>query len=280
MLEFVKELHYNIIMLVSHESPISILDHSRHYNDYEYALVHLFETHPKYYNFFKTSLSLGREVMLDNSIFELGTAFDSVKFADYINELKPTYYIVPDVLEESKATMESFWSFITEYEDLPGLKVGVVQGKTYDEIIACYEFMVGYADYIAISFDYSFYQVIGIATSDNPERAKLERMCDGRQKLINMLIADGIWDHTKPHHLLGCSLSKEFSHYANIKSIRSVDTSNPVVAGIVGQRYLKEIGLYNKPKVLLADLIDAELTADQMNDVIYNVEEFKNICNA
>lgn len=280
MLEFNKELHYNIIMLVSHESPISILDHSRHYNDYEYALVHLFETHPKYYNFFKTSLLLSREVMLDNSIFELGTSFDSGKFADYINELKPTYYIVPDVLEESKATMTSFWSFINEYQDLPGLKVGVVQGKTYDELITCYEFMAGYADYIAISFDYSFYQVIGRATSDDPERAKLERMCDGRQKLINMLIADGIWEHTKPHHLLGCSLAKEFSHYANIKSIRSVDTSNPVVAGIVGQRYLKEIGLYNKPKVLLADLIDAELTADQMNDVIYNVEEFKNICNA
>jgi hypothetical protein len=278
MLEFNKELHYNIIMLVSHESPISILDHSRHYNDYEYALVHLFETHPKYYNFFKTSLTLGREVMLDNSIFELGTAFDSDKFADYIHELKPTYYIVPDVLEESKATMESFWSFTNDYQMVPGLKVGVVQGKTYDELIACYEFMAGYADYIAISFDYSFYQVIGRATSDNPEQAKLERMCDGRQKLIDMLIADGIWEHTKPHHLLGCSLAKEFSHYANIKSIRSVDTSNPVVAGIVGQRYLKEIGLYNKPKVLLADLIDAELTADQMNDVIYNVEEFKNIC--
>ena len=264
-------------MLVSHESPISILDHSRHYNDYDYALVHLFETHPEYYTFFKSSLSLGREVILDNSIFELGTAFDSEKFAGYIYELKPTYYIVPDVLEEGKATMTSFWSFITKYEDLPGLKVGVVQGKTYDELIACYEFMVGYADYIAISFDYSYYQIIGRATNYNPERAKLERMCDGRQKLINMLIADGIWDHTKPHHLLGCSLAKEFSYYPNVKSIRSVDTSNPVVAGIVGQRYLREIGLYNKPKVLLADLIDAELTADQMSDVIYNVEEFKHI---
>jgi hypothetical protein len=216
--------------------------------------------------------------MLDNSIFELGTAFDSDKFADYIHELKPTYYIVPDVLEESKATMESFWSFTNDYQMVPGLKVGVVQGKTYDELITCYEFMAGYADYIAISFDYSFYQVIGRATSDNPEQAKLERMCDGRQKLIDMLITDGIWEHTKPHHLLGCSLANEFSYYSNVKSIRSVDTSNPVVAGIVGQRYLKGIGLYNKPKVLLADLIDAELTADQMSDVIYNVEEFKNIC--
>lgn len=281
MLEFVKELHYNIIMLVSHETPISILDHSRHYNDYDYALVHLFDTHPKYYSFFKTSLNLGREVMLDNSIFELGKAFNSDKYADYINELKPTYYIVPDVLEDYKETRTSFYHFTREYEDLPGLKVGVVQGKTYDELVECYKFMSDFADYIAISFDYSYYQIIGRSTNGDPERAKLERMCDGRKKFISMLIEDGIWDWQKPHHLLGCSLAKEFGEcngYTRVSNIRSVDTSNPVVAGIVGQRYLKGIGLYNKPKVLLADLIDAELTAEQMNDVIYNVEEFKNIC--
>ena len=62
-------------MLVSHETPISFLDKSLRYNDYDYALVHLFETHPEYYSFFKRMLSMGREVLLDNSIFELKTAF-------------------------------------------------------------------------------------------------------------------------------------------------------------------------------------------------------------
>ena len=57
-------------MLVSHESPISMLDESRSYNDYDYALVHLFEKEPEYYNFFKVSKTLGREILLDNSIFE------------------------------------------------------------------------------------------------------------------------------------------------------------------------------------------------------------------
>ena len=64
-------------MLVSHETPISFLDESKSYNDYDYALVHLFETHPEYYSFFKSSLLEGREVLLDNSIFELKEAFDS-----------------------------------------------------------------------------------------------------------------------------------------------------------------------------------------------------------
>ena len=68
-------------MLVSHESPISMLEKSRDYNDYDYALVHLFESHPKYYDFFKESLLMDRDVLLDNSIFELGEAFDNAKAA-------------------------------------------------------------------------------------------------------------------------------------------------------------------------------------------------------
>ncbi len=60
---------------ISHESPLSMLDISRTYNDYDYALVHLFEKHPSYYQFFEDSLRQGRTVLLDNSIFELGTFY-------------------------------------------------------------------------------------------------------------------------------------------------------------------------------------------------------------
>ena len=264
-------------MLIAHEAPISILEKIRDITDIQYALVHLFDTHPNYLNFFKLSLNLGREVLLDNSIFELGVAFDSERYVEYIYELKPTYYIVPDVLEDSNATIEAYTNFTTDYQMVPGLKIGVVQGKTYDELVKCYKFMADHADYIAISFDYSYYQLTGKSTSMDPEQAKLERMCDGRQKFIDALIVDGYWDKRKPVHLLGCSLAREFASYKYVTNIRSVDTSNPVVAGITGSRYLKNIGLFHKPKVLLADLIDTELTSDQMNDVLYNVEEFKHI---
>ena len=266
-------------MLVSHETPISFLEESREYNDYDYALVHLFETHPEYYSFFKCSLSMGREVLLDNSIFELKTAFDPEKFAKYVEELKPTYYVIPDVLEESLRTIGAFTSFRKNYSKLPGLKIGVVQGLTYQQLVDCYRYMSDYADYIAISFDYSWYQTVGY--SKNPgkgiRRANLERMCNGREFLIRKLISDGHWNHNKPHHLLGCSLAKEFKNYKDIKSIRSLDTSNPIVAGIKGRRYYKNIGLLGKPTIMLADLIDHEVTADQVTDIVHNVKEFKNL---
>ena len=258
-------------MYISHESPISFLEESRSYNDYDYALVHLFETHPEYYNFFKNSIKMGRQVLLDNSIFELGEAFDPDKFATYARELKPSFYIVPDVLEDGYATMESFQSFTTKYPDLPGLKIGAVQGKTYDEIIDCYRYMSDFADYIAISFDFSYYLVTGRG------KTKLERWCDGRRRLIEQLKSDGIWNKNKPHHLLGCSLAKEFKHYIGDKSIRSVDTSNPVVAGIKELRYNGDLGLQEKPSIMLADLIDHDVTDSQKEDILYNTEQFKEI---
>ncbi len=119
-------------MLVSHESPISILDASQSYNDYDYALVHLFETHPEYYKFFKRSLAAGREVLLDNSISELGESFDPNKYRKDAEELNPTFYIVPDVLEDSAGTIRSWLQFLLNgTPEVDALKIGVVQGNSY-----------------------------------------------------------------------------------------------------------------------------------------------------
>ena len=232
---------------VSHESPISILDQSVSYNDYDYALVHLFDTHPEYYQFFKKSLARGRQVLLDNSIFELGKSFEPAKFAKYVEELKPSFYIVPDVLEDAYETVKSFADFTKQYPTLPGIKIGAVQGKTYDELVDCYKYM---------------------------------SECNGRQNFIQDLINDGVWNWSKPHHLLGCSLAKEFRYYVDkVPNIRSCDTSNPVVAGIKGIRYNGDLGLQDKPSQKLADLIEHKVNDKEIIDIVYNAYMFKKIIN-
>ena len=80
-----------------------------------------------YYSFFKCSIAEGREVLLDNSIFELGTAFDSEKFAKYVEELKPTYYVVPDVLETIAI---SFFAILFIKEDFPTLAIPTIATST------------------------------------------------------------------------------------------------------------------------------------------------------
>ena len=268
-------------MLVSHESPISILEESKSYNDYDYALVHLFETQPDYYNFFKRSLLAGREVLLDNSIFELGEAFDSTKYIKYITELNPSFYIVPDVLQNAEATMSSWKKFFLNYGgDLNGrIAIGVVQGNSYQELVDCYKFMSDHADYIAISFDYDWYNQVTYSNRSG-RLGELDRWAAGRQHLINRLADDGVWNNTKPHHLLGAAVAREFRSYVPIADelgIRSIDTSNPVVAGLLGYRYMANQGLNHKPSQLLADMIASDVNEDQMDNVLYNTQQFKKI---
>lgn len=256
---------------VSHESPLCLLEQSRTYNDYDYALVHLFEEIEEYYCFFKESLLRGREVILDNSIFELGKAFDSDRFAYWIEKLKPTIYIIPDVLEDSEGTLSNLYNWIDKYSNLPGLKMGVLQGKTYEELVKCYRELDKSCDCIAISFDYSYYNEI---SSGN----ELLNWMRGRQLLIDQLVKDNIINFDKKHHLLGCSLPQEFSYYSKYPFIHSLDTSNPIVHGIKNITY-KSFGLENKEKIKLVDLIHSDLDDDQLSVIEYNIKKFKQLVN-
>lgn len=262
-------------MLISHESPRCMLEESRSYNNYCYALVHKFNEDNEYYNFFKDSLKQDRVVYLDNSLFETETMFDHNEFAKYVKELgivnpEKFYYIIPDVLEEKDKTIDSFIEFKKHHPSLPGKSIGVVQGKSYEEIKECYKFMSDNADMIAISFDYSYYLKLR-----PDERNKFFSWMFGRQTLIDMLIEDGIWNFEKPHHLLGCGLPSEFKYYKDNKSIVSCDTSNPIVMGMLGHRYDEINGLDFKESIKLVDLFEAKLDDKQLDNIYHNIKVFR-----
>ena len=261
---------------IAHEAPLDIFEEVQRLTDYDYALVHLLEQNGRYRDTFERAIKRGREVILDNSIFELEEAFEADRFALWVERLKPTWYIVPDALEDAYETIAKMEDWNNKGLGYAGSgKIGVVQGKTYDEIVDCYNYMnnEGEVDMIAISFDYSWYETIAFSNVS----CKLEQQTKGRQRFIDMLIQDNIWNSSKPHHLLGCSLAQEFKYYKDVEGIRSVDTSNPVVAGLLGKRYYKNIGMLNKPSTLLADLINSEVNDEQKADILYNVAEFKKL---
>ncbi len=262
---------------VSHEVPISLLEKSRSFNDYDYALVHLFEEHPEYYAFFEESLKMGREVILDNSIFELGTAFDTERFVYWIEKLKPTYYIIPDALEDSRNTLINAKEFLDNHKDLPGTPIVVAQGETYEDLVHCYKFLDKKYNFpfLALSFDYSFFHEIAKGMVLEVEN-KYQGMMLGRQFVLEKMLREGVINTSKPHHLLGNSLPQEGLGYQQKKYdwIKSVDSSNPIVHGIKGIRY-KEFGLSNKESIKLADLIDHKVTDWELEDIHFNVTKYK-----
>jgi nitrate reductase NapAB chaperone NapD len=253
---------------IAHEAPKSIFKEVEEVTDYSYALVHLFVEDPEYLALFKQAKEDGREIILDNSIFELEEAFDAEKFAGWVLELRPDWYIVPDALEDAKKTCSQMAEWNMRYKDLPGKKIGVVQGKTYEQIKSCYEYMdkIANVDMIAISFDYSYY------TESFPHPNKLVSWAMGRAKLLGDLLRDGIINTNKKHHLLGCSLPQEFSLYSQYDWIYSLDTSNPVVHGIKGIEY-REDGLWSKESQKLFELINHKVK--DTNIILYNINKFK-----
>lgn len=258
-------------MKVSHEVPLSLLEDSLGFNDYDYCLVHKYLEDEVYAEFYRDSLKLGRTVYLDNSLFELGEMFSHEEFAKVVEELggiNPDnfYYIVPDLMNEREPTELSWVSFTYKYPDLPGKTMGVVQGDSYEEMKRCYQFMSKRADMVAISFGYKYFSE---GTSDLPKA-----WMQGRQRLIKRFIQEGIINYNKPHHLLGCGLPQEFKDYTDDKFIVSCDTSNPVVHAIKGIEYSIN-GLDGKESIKLVDLFDTSKDKIDMNILNKNLEIFK-----
>lgn len=258
-------------MKIAHEAPLSIFDKVQDITDYDYFLVHLFEENKKYLDKAHECVSKGRETILDNSIFELGHAWNADRFAHWVEEMKPTYYIVPDVLDDCDKTINSFESFTKQYSNLPGKTIAVAQGSTYNDLVLCYNYLVNddRVDKIALSFDNPFFQ-------EYEGGNKYFKMMYGRQDTLSKMLADNIINTNKPHHLLGCGLPQEFKEYTKYDWIDSLDTSNPVIHGIKDIWYTAK-GMTNKESVKLYTMMDDDVTK-HWPAINYNIKQFRQFC--
>lgn len=258
-------------MKIAHEAPLSIFDKVQQLTDYDYFLVHLFEENVAYLEKAHECVKVGRETILDNSIFELGTAWNADKFAYWVNKMRPTYYIVPDVLDDCDRTIDSFERFMKQYDDLPGKTIAVAQGKTYNDLVLCYNYLKSddRVDKIAMSFNHPFFQEYG---GEN----QYYKMMNGRQHTINKMLQEGVIDTNKPHHLLGCGLPQEFKAYKDYDWIDSLDTSNPVIHGIKGMWYDSQ-GLTDKQSVKLYTMMNDDVY-DKWGIIEYNIKTFRSFC--
>jgi hypothetical protein len=140
-------------MKVSHEVPKCLLNNSPEFNDYDYCLPHLLDKDKHYLKYFREAKAKGRYIIMDNSLHELGEAYDHDRLMHWINELEPDEFIVPDVWENKTQTLVNakHWKQFTYPEKTT--PVAVVQAKSYGEAYECYH-LLKELGYEKIAFSY------------------------------------------------------------------------------------------------------------------------------
>jgi hypothetical protein len=261
---------------ISHEVPLCLLEESLQFNDYDYCLPHLMDENEEYKQFFLKSKASGRHIMMDNSLHELGQPYSEDRLFYWLDGLKPQEFFVADYWEDKTQSVVSARKWIHWQRNYPNTTfIAVVQGKSYGDVAECYQTYkdLGYKK-IAFSYGASYYNDVCPHPNKNLGKAL------GRIQVISKLLDQGIISKKDSIHLLGCSVPQEFTHYRDNWEpgmINSVDTSNPIICGALGIRY-NEIGLLEKPANKIEEFMESNLE-DKLEDIKYNVQRFRNLCN-
>lgn len=256
---------------VSHEVPRCLLKASLEFNDYQYCLPHLLDQDNVYRKHFYDFKKSGGYIIMDNSLHELGEAYDHERLMFWVNELEPDEFIVPDVWMDEVATIQNAKEWIKLSYPKNTTPVAVVQSTSFKEAEECYLALkkLGYKK-IAMSYGASWYAEK--FPEFNTDKAKMM----GRISAVKQMFYNGTIKKDDRVHLLGCSLPQEFGWYENCSYIESIDTSNPVMAALEGIQY-EEFGLEFKPKANMNDYFDIDPKQVNLKLVLHNVETFKKI---
>jgi hypothetical protein len=206
---------------------------------------------------------------MDNSLHELGHAYDKSRLLHWINELKPNEFIVPDVWQDTTQSIVNARAWIQVELPKEVTKVAVVQAQNFLDAMLCYQ---TYKDlgYKKIAFSYGAEYYLDHSSHPNKNIAKSL----GRIQVVSKMYEIGAIMKKDRVHLLGCQVPQEFSWYKDMPFIETIDTSNPIMATLDGIQYGRN-GLTEKPK---ANMNDHFYTTDlDYNLLDWNLRMFRKL---
>lgn len=279
------------------ELPKCMLDFEKALNDYDFVLYHQYLKDDKYRNhYLKTRVSDPERIMiLDNSAYEFfvsGEKFVKDDFIRVIKELKPDYYIVPDVLMDKDKTLENFFEWLPIIDTIDcSVPYFVPQGRLVDEFVTCITKMYIEIDRLnkeghviekrfCIPFHNDFFRdeicdykrfsrFIRPDIKEEKDITVDERYAIGRMTLMDEMVRR--FSDCK-FHMLGSHNPREIRMYANMPEIESIDTGYPVKLAIEGVRYGEET---SKPNIIIDDFYNQKLDHQIQALIADNIAKMK-----
>ncbi len=257
-------------MKISHEVPRCLLTASTEFNDYDYCLPHLLDQDEEYKQYFIDARDKGRYVIMDNSLHELGEAYDYDRLRYWVNELEPNEFMVPDVWMNCHQTAAQAKYWLQFKFPKKTKKIAVIQGEDKNQAYLCASLLEGLGyDKLCVSYGATWYNDFFPHTNVDMGKAL------GRVRFVQGLLKLSQLKDIK-YHLLGCSIPQEFGWYDNHPQIESIDTSNPIMAALEGTLY-DENGLTSKPKANMNDHFDIKFEDIQYENILHNTTLFREI---
>ena len=280
-------------MKINSELPLCLLSQNNDINEYDFVLFHLYISNKDYRNYYRNQRILfpGRLMILDNSAYEFfvkGEELDFDKYVEVILELKPDFYILPDVLMDKDKTLRGAMDFESKYastimkKSLNIQPLAVAQGNSKKDLVECLDKYRNWRFHnVAIPFHNRFFYEMGKVVPSAVQKTFTDiygtpvtddhLYAMGRVRFI--LESNWRFEDFAHVHLLGshCPFEKLFYKELNITTM---DTGYPVKCALEGYELGKEP---HKPNVIIDEFLDKELDKGTKQLIRENVLKFRHL---
>ena len=275
-------------MKIAHESPLALLEESKLFNDYDYAVAPLLNGDTSYYEFFVESLKKGREVIIDNGIE------DPLELADYVTAIrklikdskltddKKLTYVFPFIPDGCDETTKGIKEFLKRFKKIPCRSMAIIQGTSFLDLFKSFHDIYPFADKIGIPINSKAYE--DFFETMQPQISLLEKQTHGRQLLIEQMYHAGWLVKDKPLHLIDIGLPNEYGYYIHKHAelsefIETANTIDPIVQGVNGVEYDNPITLREKQPELRIDTLERIASETPVQMALQNIRVFRVINN-
>ena len=188
--------------------------------NYLLLLAHDVLAHPRGYIDLVESLEDPRFIIMDNGVIEQGKALSAIDVIEAGNLVEANCLITPDILGDFPGTQKLIMRQVTELRGSGFDLMRVPQGKNFDEIVQCVNWLNEYLP--ARSPNSSLWGIPRWVSNQLGTRAGLINYIDSMNGIAQM-------------HLLGMSNNlADDSKCTRMQGVIGIDSASPIVQGLAG----------------------------------------------